>query len=508
MVRRLLAVMVLVLAAPSAAHAAELRVSDGVLEYIAAPGFVSNVTFEETGPGTVEVTRVTEDRDPITLGDDCTGSGPYMCTGVTKAMLDAGDMSDRLMATFKTLDDRTVGLTTIPVTLAGGDGNDALVGGARDDLIDGGAGNDDLDASVGDDTLRGGLGNDILQPNTGTDGISGGDGIDRVLYGDRTDPSYTLDGRDNDGNADEKDLIGADVEDIMSSPLTSTVSATIVGDGRANRLTVTNGRGTITGGEGSDVLEGGPRDDLINARDGSPDTVLCNGGTDSVVADTLDTISTTCENVSVQAAPGGPFDDRPPVIAWTSPAAGVSLSANSATTLAVNATDDRGLTRVQFFDDDRLVCDDPTAPYSCAYQPRGNDVGRNTLVAVATDGANQTASLVRAVTVRRFAPGQLELALRPSRDRSAPYAFRAAGRLLRPNTVSPSQGCSGTVTITAKRGTRAVGTQRAKLTRTCEYVATLRFRTRVGSRLRLVAKFGGNDVLSSRSSRSRTARLG
>ena len=384
------------------------------------------------------------DDDPITPGDGCTGSGPYTCTGVVTALLEAGDMSDRITATD----------LNVAATIAGGDGNDALVGGARDDLIDGGPGDDILDGSVGDDTLRGGLGNDILQPNTGTDGISGGDGIDRVLYGDRTDPSYTLDGRDNDGQADENDLIGADVEDIMSSPLSSAVSATLVGDGRANRLTVTNGRGTITGGEGSDVLEGGPRDDVINARDGSPDTVICNGGTDTVVADTLDTISTTCENVSIQAAPGGPFDDRPPVIAWTSPAAGVSLSANSTTTLAVNATDDRGLTRVQFFDDDRLVCDDPTAPYSCAYQPRGSDVGRNTLVAVAIDGANQTASLVRAVTVRRFAPGQLELSLRPSRDRSAPYAFRATGRLLRPNTVSPSQGCSGTVTITAKRGTR------------------------------------------------------
>ena len=65
---------------------------------------------------------------------------------------------------------------------------------------------------------------------------------------------------------------------------------------------------------------------------------------------------------AVQASPGGPFDDRPPTLAWTAPAAGVSLSANSPTTLAVNATDDRGLARVQFFDDDRLLCEDTAAP--------------------------------------------------------------------------------------------------------------------------------------------------
>ncbi len=131
----------------------------------------------------------------------------------TTALLDAGDMSDRLTATF---DDARRASRRFPRRSPAATGTTRCVGGARDDLIDGGLGDDNLDGSVGDDTLRGGLGNDILQPNTGTDGISGGDGIDRVLYGDRTDPSYTLDGLANDGQADENDLIGADVEDIMS----------------------------------------------------------------------------------------------------------------------------------------------------------------------------------------------------------------------------------------------------------------------------------------------------
>ena len=81
---------------------------------------------------------------------------------------------------------------------------------------------------------------------------------------------------------------------------------------------------------------------------------------------------------------------------------------------------------------------------------------------MAVDGAGQTTSLVRAVTVRRFTPKSLSLSLVPSRDRRAPYAFSLTGKLTRPDVVSPSQGCSGTVTITVKRGTKAISTKRAE----------------------------------------------
>ena len=174
----------------------------------------------------------------------------------------------------------------------------------------------------------------------------------------------------------------------------------------------------------------------------------------------------------------------------------------------MNATDDRGLVKVQFFDDDRLLCDDTTVPFACEFQPRGGDVGRNTLLAVGVDGANQTTTLVRPVTVRRFTSPGFGLSLRPSRDRRPPYAFRATGRLLRPSTVAPSQGCSGEVTITAKAGSRTAATRRVKLSRNCEYSLTLRFRSRPASRLRMTARFGGNDVLASRTSTARTIRLG
>ena len=134
--------------------------------------------------------------------------------------------------------------------------------------------------------------------------------------------------------------------------------------------------------------------------------------------------------------------------------------------------------------------------------------GRNTLVAIASDGAGQTASSVRAITVRRFSPKSMSLTLRPSRDRKAPYAFGLSGKLTRPDAVSPSQGCSGTVTFSAKRGTKLITAKRVSLTRTCEFKTTFAFKTRAASRVRFSAKFGGNGVLSSASTKTRTARLG
>ena len=505
MVRRLALVILLALAAPASARAADVSVTNGVLRYTGSPGHQSNATFTESTTATVVVSRGDADDDPLSVGAGCT-SGPNAgatCTGVTSAVIDAGDMSDRITATQGT----TPLLTTIPATISGGDGNDAITGGAQSDAIDGGSGDDDLDGSSGDDVIRGGDGNDTLRPNTGTDGISGGDGIDTVIYGYRVAPTYTLDGLPNDGDADEDDTIGADVENIEGSASGGGL-VTLVGDGRANRLTVADGRGDLTGGDGADILEGGPLDDTIHARDGSPDTIICNGGTDTVEADTLlDTVSPTCEHVTRGSFPGGAFDDHPPALSWAFPDAGAELSANAPTILRADASDDRGVARVQFFDDDRLLCEVTTAPYQCAYAPRGGDVGRDTLIAVAVDGANQTTSAVRAVTVHRFTPSSLTLSLRPSRDRRPPYSFKASGRLARPTPVAPSQGCSGTVTITAKRGSKAVYTKRTPLSRTCEYSVTLHPGKRKG-KLRLTARFGGNDVIAQRSSSARAIRLG
>ena len=189
----------------------------GVLRYTAAAGKVNNVTFVEAPTGTVTIERITQDSDTFGTVTGCVTSPPtppavnptvVTCTGVTSAVIDAGDQSDRITAGY--VDDAEVfhGLMSVTATITGGDGSDALAGGARRDIIDGGAGNDDIDGFAGNDQLSGGDGNDVLRPNTGTDTLVGGDGIDSAVYQKRVSPSFSLDGLANDGAAGENDLIG------------------------------------------------------------------------------------------------------------------------------------------------------------------------------------------------------------------------------------------------------------------------------------------------------------
>ena len=185
----------------------------------------------------------------------------------------------------------------------------------------------------------------------------------------------------------------------------------------------------------------------------------------------------------------------------------MSLSADKPTTLTASATDDHGVAKVQFLDDDRLVCEDAVAPYTCDYAARGGDVGRNTLIARAVDTADQASSAIQATTVRRFSARGLTLKLNPTRDTRAPYRFRVTGNLSLPPMVSRTQGCQGAeVSIIVRAGGKILTTRRLTLSRVCGYQRRIDFSRRPGTRPRFTAKFLGNDVMLPFTARSRTAR--
>jgi Ca2+-binding RTX toxin-like protein len=328
--------------------------------------------------------------------------------------------------------------------------------------------------------------------------VSGGDGIDTVIVsGDPVSVSL------NDVADDGEHNIRSDVEDIDA---TAAGAATLTGSDSGNLISAGTGRATITGGAGSDTLTGGAGADTIDARDGYADRVSCGLGTDSVKADQLDQVRSDCETVSREPVIGG-ADDRPPVVTWTAPAAGTSLSADKPSTLTADATDDRGVAKVQFLDDDRLVCEDAVAPYTCDYVARGGDVGRNTLIARAIDTADQASSAIQAVTVRRFSARRLTLKLNPARDAHAPYRFRVTGNLTLPPTVSRTQGCQGAeVSVIVRAGRKIVATRRLTLSRVCGFQRRIDFSRRPGTRPRFTAKFLGNDVMQPISAPSRTGR--
>ena len=125
-------------------------------------------------------TATTDDPD-LTLNDtSLMGLGTDKLVTIENASLTAADTDSSIDAS---------GFTRGAVTLIGGEGDDTLIGGSKndaitgrdgDDSLTGGAGNDTMLGGFGEDVLNGGLGNDLLIGGFDDDVIDGGDGRDTV----------------------------------------------------------------------------------------------------------------------------------------------------------------------------------------------------------------------------------------------------------------------------------------------------------------------------------------
>ncbi|MDA0164189.1 Ig-like domain-containing protein [Solirubrobacter ginsenosidimutans] len=489
-----LCIVALVLALPASAGAATLTLQSGTLTYTASPGHANSVSVNPL-LGTVAI--AVADDDLIAAGPGgCSAvfalppDSAYACAGVSRIVINAGDLSDSITA---------ADTLAVPLTLNGESGDDNVRGGGAGDVISGGDGQDSLFGGDGDDLLDGGNGDDTLEGEAGGDTLLGGEGLDTARYTAQTAAppfTITLDGTIGDGRPGEGDTVASDVENATVvglraglPPLETIVvpeATTLVGNADANELTTDDGNDTLIGGAGNDVLDAFGGDDTIDARDGFVDRVHCGDGNDTVTADTRDLVDGDCESVSI-AEVGDGSDDHPPTVAWAAPAAGARLPANPANTLQAFAEDDRGVALVRFLDDDRVVCEDASAPYTCDYRARGGDVGRNTLTAVAVDTAGQTTSMQRAVVVSRFRP-RVTLAVK---------RFVASGRVVRPAALTSA--CSGTVAVTVRWGRRRA-TRHAKVTRKCAYRVTLPRR-----RGKVTSRYGGSALMVARSSPVRSS---
>lgn len=474
-------------AAPVTAQAATLVNRGGTLTYTAAEGSFNGVYFNEGPPATVRVVEhaaadysgvacagnpdAAACYDPITSDGTCTenrAGGDYTCAGVTKVVADAGDLDDRFDAR---------GLTEARATLHGGDGrdglqggqgNDVLAGGAGDDSLSGGYGDDALDAGAGDDSLTGDLGNDTEIGGAGDDSlysfgradvpegadlVSGGSGVDSFTYGFGLDwigvpapaVSITLNGAADDGIAGEHDNV--DVEDVSAS-------SAVVRRPDPPDLYGPPALGTVTlvGDDQPNVLRAEGRSSRITG--GAGNDVLQGTGGDDVI----------------DSREG--FADR-----------------------------------VQCADgDDTVIADDLDSISETCERPQiaARDAGPPAIAFTAPGAGAPTPR----TTVGRVAPTAVSLSVKPRTDRSAPFRFRISGRVKLPATVSPAAGCAtGVVRIRAKAGRTTIATRRAKLKPNCTFTKrmTLRRIPRDG-RLRVTARFQGNDVLRARSAHSKTVR--
>lgn len=295
--RLLIATTMLVLGlAPAVASAETVSESGGAITIQAAPGERNDIEiYSLSGMGLNIVDEgVGADGKPVVLtaGPGCVGStgAPTFCpapiTALNAVLLDRGDG-----LSFGSV-------TTLPVTVDGGSGNDRLLGGDGNDVLVGGAGDDFLGGGGGDDRLDGGAGDDYLAVGPGSDTMIGGPGEHDVYSAEDSgaDLSISLDGlpNDSDGVPTDADNVMPDIEDVR----TGDGNDTIAGSAANNTISSGGGDDTVHGGAGNDQIDLGPGDDVGSGEAGA-DELLGDEGADTLDGgDANDTLT------------GGPGSDR------------------------------------------------------------------------------------------------------------------------------------------------------------------------------------------------------
>jgi Ca2+-binding RTX toxin-like protein len=187
-----------------------------------------------------------------------------------------------------TLNDSLGVISARGASLYGGDGDDTLVGGLASALFDGGNGFDSILGSSRSDEIYGGIADDTLVGGKGDDLIVGGGNNDRIFGSAGNDLLYGDGGSDTIFGEDGNDTIGGDGEDRFdfagqAAPPSMLANDSLVGgngddwitggDESATLHDQDNGKDTLTGGAGNDVLDArgwsvgsGNLDDVITDR--------------------------------------------------------------------------------------------------------------------------------------------------------------------------------------------------------------------------------------------------
>jgi subtilisin family serine protease len=97
--------------------------------------------------------------------------------------------------------------------------------------------------------------------------------------------------------------------------------------------------------------------------------------------------------------PAGPADTAAPVVAITAPANGSTLARRANVTIQADASDDVGVSRVEFFVNGSLRCTDTAAPFSCGWKVP-NSTKANVIDVRAWDAAGKSGQATVTVTVR------------------------------------------------------------------------------------------------------------
>lgn len=134
---------------------------------------------------------------------------------------------------------------------------------------------------------------------------------------------------------------------------------------------------------------------VINTGDSSPSVTL----TPTISIGPTSPITPTFTPTSTPSPTPTP-DITAPSVTITNPADGGTVPKNSTITITADATDNVGVTRVDFFVNNVLLCQDTGAPYSCQWNVPKKPNITYTLKATAFDVAGNSATDTNIVTSR------------------------------------------------------------------------------------------------------------
>ena len=174
--------------------------------------------------------------------------------------------------------------------LYGYGGNDSLWGGAGDDRLDGGAGNDRLYGESGNDTLQGGDGLDILVGGDGDDSLDGGAGDDVIIGDGQGDLQSVIEDAVNAETFRDFLILKSpeELESYMSKFETQNDGKDTLDGGAGDDLLFgMGGDDILRGGDGNDLLFGGSGNDYLDGGAGE-DAIFGGAGNDIIVYDSND----------------------------------------------------------------------------------------------------------------------------------------------------------------------------------------------------------------------------
>jgi hypothetical protein len=111
-------------------------------------------------------------------------------------------------------------------------------------------------------------------------------------------------------------------------------------------------------------------------------------------------VTGSVNRISFAGGGGGGGDTVAPTVSITSPANGATVARRATITITANASDNVGVTRVEFLVGGALQCTDTTAPYSCNWKVPNTPNQNYQLSARAFDAANNAGLATIQVTAK------------------------------------------------------------------------------------------------------------